>query len=257
MPLNNILAINILYHIVLPLNILSLNMSTDSSHDEVTIAVTLSTSSPTFNLSSDTPFEIFMHARLVQSTHQGQSVTIAIDDTAFEGTDLDKGLNAVSVGALGPCFISTHDPERTISFGVFLPHYSQADVQKPNLRERGFRFLTIPGSGEEVVVSHKLRHDQLFKSTGLKHRGEILPGEVFKLRLNPHRMQPSWWCWGNLEGDLKGRDLHAWAKGDCMLSYYNEPPTKEEVEEGNYVLGEDADKMKVEDRGGWIEVEIC
>lgn len=56
---------------------------------------------------------------------------------------------------------------------------------------------------------------------------------------------------------LKGRNLHAWAKGDCVISYYDEPPSKEEIEEHDYVLGEDADNLKIEDRRGWIKVEIC
>lgn len=232
-------------------------MSTLSTHNEVTIAVTLSTSSLTFVLSSDSPsFEIFVHARLVRSTRPGQSITMAIDDTAFEGTDITKGFNAVAIGAFGPGFISTHDPERVIGFGVFKPHYSQANVHKLNLRERGFRFLMVPGSGEEVAVSHKLCLDQLFKSSGLQNRGELRPGEMFKLKLNPGRLQPQWWCWGDLEGDLKGRNLHAWAKGGSYLSYYEEPPSKEEIEEGGYVLGEDADRIKIEDYAGWIEVEM-
>lgn len=228
-----------------------------STHNEVTIAATLSTSSPTFVLSSNSPsFEIFVHARLVQSTRPGQSITMAIDDTAFEGTDVTKGFNAIAIGAFGPGFISTHDPERVISFGVAKPHYSQANLHKRNLHERGFHFLTVPVSGEEVTVSHKLCLDQLFKSSGLRHRGELLPGEIFQFKLSPGRLQPQWWCWGDLQGNLKGKNLHAWAKGGSYLSYYEEPPSEEEIEEGGYVLGEDADRIKIEDHTGWIEVEM-
>lgn len=45
-------------------------------------------------------------------------------------------------------------------------------------------------------------------------------------------------------------------KGGNYLSYYEEPPSKEEIEEGGYVLGEDADRIKIEDHAGWIEVEM-
>jgi len=58
-------------------------LSTDDE-DEATIAVTISTSSPTFFLSPDSPiFEIFVLfeiAQIIQSTRPGQSITMAIDD---------------------------------------------------------------------------------------------------------------------------------------------------------------------------------
>lgn len=69
-------------------------------------------------------------------------------------------------------------------------------------------------------------------------------------------MQPQWWCWGDLDGELKGKNLHAWAKGGNYLSYHKEPPSEEEVDEGNFVLGEDADKIRVEDRTGCAEVKM-
>ena len=163
-------------------------LSIYNDENEATIAVTLSTSSSTFFLYLDSPsFEVFVHAQIIQSRHSGRSITIAINDTVFEGTDITKGPNAPIIGCFGPGFISTRDPKRVIHFGVIRPHYSQANNYKSSLFERGFDFLTVPGSGEEVIVTRKLSLGQRFKSAGLQHR-EILRGEIFKFRMSPGRL---------------------------------------------------------------------
>jgi len=149
---------------------------------------------------------------------------MVIHDSVFEETDISKGPNVLIIGCFGPGFISTHDPRRVISFGVIGPHYSQADAHKSNLRERGLRFFTVPGSGKEVIVTHKQSLDQLFEFPGLR-RGEILPGGMYKFEMSLGRLQPQWSCWGDFEGDLKGKNLHAWAKGGNYLGD-DEPPRK-------------------------------
>lgn len=188
-------------------------LSIYNDENEATIAVTLSTSSSTFFLYLDSPsFEVFVHAQIIQSRHSGRSITIAINDTVFEGTDITKGPNAPIIGCFGPGFISTRDPKRVINFGVIRPHYSQTNDYKSSLFEGRFYFLMVPGSGEEVIVTRKLSLGQIFKSPGLQHR-EILQGEIFKLRMSPGGLQPQWWRWGDLGGDLNGKILHAWGKG--------------------------------------------
>jgi hypothetical protein len=51
-----------------------------------------------------------------------------------------------------------------------------------------------------------------------------------------------WWCWGDLEGDLKGKKLHCFSEGFCIAGS-EERPSEEEVEKEGWVTGEDVSKL--------------
>lgn len=65
-------------------------------------------------------------------------------------------------------------------------------MKAPNLLDRGIRFLTIPGNGEETIITHEISHDRLFTYSSLSC-DDIQPGETFKLNMNKRRMESGWW----------------------------------------------------------------
>ncbi|KAF2797952.1 hypothetical protein K505DRAFT_322182 [Melanomma pulvis-pyrius CBS 109.77] len=66
-----------------------------------------------------------------------------------------------------------------------------------------------------------------------------------------------WWCWGDLEGELKGRKLHSFSEGLCLAGN-EKKPSEEEIDKEGWVTGEDISqlKFKLEEGGESCEVEV-
>ncbi|PWY68714.1 hypothetical protein BO83DRAFT_418642 [Aspergillus eucalypticola CBS 122712] len=222
-------------------------MNSPSADDGVTIALTLTTTSSTLSLSSSHSLELFVCARIIQSTCPRRSVTIAADRSVFAGEGL-------KIGVFGPGAVSRQDPSRVINFGIIRPRYRD-DFEGPSLSERGYRFLTIPADGTGIVVPYGISFDRLFKHSTLRPE-DIIPGEEFEIKVNNNRCEVLWWCWGDVEGDLKGKNLHTWSQGGNYLCSFDERPSEEEIGEGNYVLGGDVDKFEVEDQTGSLTMKM-
>ncbi|RDH32308.1 hypothetical protein BDQ94DRAFT_171074 [Aspergillus welwitschiae] len=222
-------------------------MASPTAHDGVTVALTVTTNSPTLSLSSSHFLEVFVRARIIHSTRPGRSVTIAADRSVFAGEGLE-------IGVFGPGLTSKQDPSRTINFGVIRPRYHD-HFEGPSLAERGYRLLTIPGDGSDIVVPYQIPLGRLFEHSPLRPE-DITPGEEFEIKVNHSRCDVLWWCWGDVDGDLKGKDLHTWSQGGNYLCPFDERPTEAEIEEGNYILGGDVDKFEVEDQTGPIGITI-
>ncbi|GKZ21577.1 hypothetical protein AbraIFM66951_005217 [Aspergillus brasiliensis] len=222
-------------------------MASPSADDRVAVAITITTSSPTLSLSSSQSLDVFVRAHIIHSTRPGRSVTIAADRSVFAGEGLE-------IGNFGPGLTSKQDPQRMIDFGIIRPHYRD-HFEGPSLYERGYHLLTIPADGTDIVVPYEITLNRLFEHSTLRPE-DIIPGEEFELKVNPGRCEVLWWCWGDVEGDLKGKDLHTWSQGGNYLCSFDERPTDEEIERGNYILGGDVDKFEVEDQTGPIAIKI-
>ncbi|OJJ66422.1 hypothetical protein ASPBRDRAFT_49056 [Aspergillus brasiliensis CBS 101740] len=222
-------------------------MASPSADDRVTVAITITTSSPTLSLSSSQSLDVFVRARIIHSTRPGRSVTIAADRSVFAGEGLE-------IGIFGPGLTSKQDPQRMIDLGIIRPHYRD-HFEGPSLFERGYRLLTIPADGTDIVVPYEISLNRIFEHSTLRPE-DIIPGEEFEIKVNPGRCEVLWWCWGDVEGDLKGKDLHTWSQGGNYLCSFDERPTDEEIEQGNYILGGDVDKFEVEDQTGPIAIKI-
>lgn len=63
-------------------------------------------------------------------------------------------------------------------------------------------------------------------------------------------MGTTWWCWGDLDGDLRGKKFSPWRKGWEGRNVGVEKPSKEEMdgEGGEWVVGEDLRELWVEGR---------
>lgn len=90
-----------------------------------------------------------------------------------------------------------------------------------NLRE-SWDFITIPSleSGEEVEVQHRLPVEKLqfWKKRDDGYRDEVKPekGEEWVVGPSEGGLGTFWWRWGDLEGDLKGKEFRndEWFDGE-------------------------------------------
>ncbi|KAL1981211.1 hypothetical protein VTN96DRAFT_2963 [Rasamsonia emersonii] len=224
----------------------------DPADRKALIAVTLSTSPSTLSLSpAASPFHLIIHLRAIESVHPERPITICVSHTVFGHA---KGVDTPARGAFGAGLVSTSDPSWTISLGYFMVHDARDEnSDSPNLRDRGLEFLTIPAHGEEVVVVHDMPLSRLFKYSSLK-KEDLLRGETFKVRMHDGFVGTMWWCWGDVDGNLKEKKLHAWQRG--MNLGNAEKPSEEEVEKEGWVLGEDPAELEFIDQSGWVEVEV-
>lgn len=114
------------------------------------------------------------------------------------------------------------------------------------MRQREWlEFITIPASGS-VVVAHDLPLSRIFQFESDVKKEDVKPGEEYSIGLNEGYVGTMWWCWGDLEGDLKEKRFSEWRKG---WEGYNlggvEKPGKDE--EG-CVVGENPEELWVENR---------
>ncbi|KAF2089451.1 hypothetical protein K490DRAFT_63586 [Saccharata proteae CBS 121410] len=215
------------------------------------IAVTLTTSSPTLSLSSpqdpENPFELVITLRIAESTHPGRPITIKTDGTIFCPSQEDGDFDTLALGTVTP-LQSTSDPKKSISLGHYKVHWARPDGPEPeDLKERSrAHFLTIPAGGS-VQVRHKMPVSRIFRFPGRLTKEDVHPGEEFRLGLIDGYVGATWWCWGELEGDLKDKKFSAWSEGST--SAHTKRPTKEMMEEG-WVVGENVAELVFEDRGG-------
>ncbi|PWY64973.1 hypothetical protein BO94DRAFT_540923 [Aspergillus sclerotioniger CBS 115572] len=229
-------------------------MNSPSPHDEVTVAFTVTLSSPTLSLPLSTPLKVFIRPRIIKSTRPGEPVTLLVNDSALEASEPGQWPKAVALGALGQGLQSKHDPTRVIPFGVLIPHYPEPYYSPTSLYGRG-HFVTLPGSGDEVVITHEITRERLFVRSDLRPE-DIQSGEEFQLCVSRHGRRIEWWCWGDLEGDLQGKNLHPWVQGEDNINAWHPRPSPEEIERENHVLGGDPDKILVTDESGWVPITI-
>lgn len=222
------------------------------------IAVNLSTSSPTCSLDanegSDFPFQIVLSLRLENSTQPGRAITISTRGTVFEPSDPDAGIDTLSLNTFG-ALTSTSDPSRLIRLGNLKPHYAHSSQEKsPDLKERdGVGLLTIPAGGE-VQVRHNMPISRMLKRDERWSKDDLKPGESFRFHINPDYLGTTWWCWGDLEGDLKDKKLSQWQEGINFSRA--EKPSPEQVEKEGWVLGANPAELVFEDKTGNAEFQI-
>lgn len=214
----------------------------DPEDVKATIAVTFSASN--ISLSSDPALRLKIHLRILDSTRD-QPITICTSHTICALKE-----DMISQGAFGGGLLSTSNPNRRISLGMRRPHYLRSSDLPANLREYDLEWATIPPTGE-VEVEHELSMSRLFvHADTVINGGELKTGERFKMHMNDGYIGTSWWCWGDLESDLKDEPFHAWQKG---INFLDAPFP---ADPDNWVLGEDPSELKFEDHSGWVDFEV-
>ncbi|KAI4118162.1 MAG: hypothetical protein LQ338_007451 [Usnochroma carphineum] len=219
------------------------------------IAVSLSTSSPTCQLrttdESGPPFQIVLTLRVQNSTQADRPITICTQGTVFAPSNGDAGLDTLALGTFSP-LISKSVPQKKINLGRLKPHHARmTDPKSPNLRERDWLdFLTIPADGE-VQIRHDLPISRMFRYEDSLTSTDLKPGETYRFHINPDYLGTTWWCWGDLEGDLKDKKFSAWQEGINFEKA--EKPSPEQVEEEGWILGANPAELAFEDKTGDAE----
>ena len=113
------------------------------------------------------------------------------------------------------------------------------------------QFITIPAAAAAappVVISHDLPLSRIFQFESDLRKEDVKPGEEYSIRLDPRYVGTMWWCWGDLEGDLKEKKFSEWRKGWEGWNFGVDEPEKELVEREGWVVGEDLEELWLEDR---------
>lgn len=207
---------------------------------------------------------------------EGNPLTFCTERSVFEAVRPgDGGIDVFARRGFGQLCSATGDPQKHISLGYF--HVSGRDKSdSPDLREREYRFVTVPGGGgggegEEhgggtssgsssragpsvATITHGLDWERILRYEEKRKREDLVPGERFEVILKPGFVGTLWWCWGDLETDLKDKRLHMWHGGRKG----EERPDDDFLSEGNWVLGEDPALLDWEDvtEGGKTSFEI-
>jgi hypothetical protein len=171
-------------------------------------------------------------------------------------------MDNLALGMLGPGLVCKDAEEpKNISLGFFKIHRAREDGDDAsNLYQRPeASFITVPSqdSGEEVTINHALTSTRLFAYSKKVSAENVTVGEKYSISLRDDYVGTTWWCWGGLDEDLKGKKLHAFSEGICMTGIYNKP-SEEEIEKEGWVCGEDVAQLKfvIEEGGGNCSVEV-
>ena len=210
---------------------------------EAHLQITLTTSSPTISLSQlspSIPFQLITTARIVSSGKESSPTTRCTNKSV-----LDNGGRGQHDGLFRGAFAieSISDPNRMIQLHFAgTPNYG-GPPDAPNLREwPSLRFEAIPVKGQgTLIVKHDLPLERMFRYEPTLKPADIKPEEKFRVSMSSlHLEWVSWWGFGDLEGDWKGKRFAKWQLPDEEGRMTDVMPGEEEL---------DIDRMQVE---GWV-----
>ncbi|KAI1109240.1 hypothetical protein F5Y14DRAFT_433343 [Nemania sp. NC0429] len=212
-----------------------LKYKVDPADVQAKIKVALS-APPSVSLSdAAAELHITLKIHIDSSVREGQPITFMVDNTVFEVKEEgDGGMDIFSRGGFSGIRSTSQDSTKDISLGYFKVN-GRPKSESPDLRERGCRFVTIPGDGSSVTVTHRMDWSRIFKYEDKRTKEDLAPGERFEIGLGKGFLGSMWWCWGDLETNLKDKRLHVWHPGP----FRNEKPDEDFVREGNWILGEE------------------
>ncbi|KAK8022242.1 hypothetical protein PG993_013009 [Apiospora rasikravindrae] len=215
------------------------------------IHVTLS-ASPTLSRSDpDATLKLTLTLSLAPNSpgvEVGRPLTFATHHSICDVTEpgYERGIDIFARGGFGFLRSTSGDKAKNISLGLFRTN-DRFRSQSDDLRERGLEFVTIPAatvphSQAVATVTHTLNWDRIFQRADASQRHtreSLVPGEEFEIGINKGYMGTVWWCWGDLETDLRDKRFHVWQESNFGIDNSDERPGEEFVEQGNWVLGED------------------
>ncbi|KAI4160836.1 MAG: hypothetical protein LQ342_005361 [Letrouitia transgressa] len=222
------------------------------------VNVSTTTSSPTLSLSAaegfSPTFQIVITLSIGETSQPGRAITICTYGSVFNPSSPDDGLDTLALGTIGDVHSSV-DTEKRISLGNLKPHFAHgADVKSPDLKQREWlRFITIPAEGH-VQITHNMPIDRMFKYEDRLTKNDLQPGETYRFHLNSGYVGSSWWCWGDLDTDLKDKKLSAWQEGINIDKA--EKPDEETIVKENWILGGNPAELVFEDIMRYAEFRI-
>ncbi|KAL8817039.1 MAG: hypothetical protein Q9223_004051 [Gallowayella weberi] len=235
-----------------------LKMKCPPERRKATITVSVSASSPTCSLDpaegSNDPFQIVIALHIENTIQPDRAITFCTNGTVFAPSTPDAGIDTLGLGTIGP-LVSTERPDKRIQLGNFKPHAARTSQPKSDdLKEHEhLHLLTIPANGE-IQIKHNLPVSRMLKYDSHLAKQDLHPGESYRFRLNPDYVGTTWWCWGDLEGDLADKKLSAWQEG--LNPEKIEKPTPSEVEDENWVLGGNPAELAFEEKTGDVGFQL-
>jgi hypothetical protein len=233
-----------------------LRLNCHPGDEKATLGVSMTTSKPTLSLSalqasSSTPvLEIQIHIQCFSSVQPDQPLTFCTSGTIFNTAKPDYGhMDSLALGMFGPGLVceNLHNGKRKIiSFGYFRVHRARQDNDNStDLRERpDYTFITVPAKSSEnkVTITYSLTSARLFAYAEDMTPRDLEVGEAYSARLSNGHIGPLWWCWGSLDGELKGKRLHSFSEGFSVTGV-GERPSDQEIESGGWVTGKDVSEL--------------
>lgn len=222
------------------------------------VRVSTTTSSPTLSLGaaegSKPTFQIVITLSIDEASQPGRAITICTHGSVFNPSSPDDGLDTLALGTIEELY-SSANTEKRISLGNLKPHIAHgAEAKSPDLKQREWlRFITIPAEGH-VQLAHNMPIDRMFKHEDRLAKTDLQPGETYRFHLNPGYVGSSWWCWGDLDTDLKGKKLSAWQEGINIDKA--DKPDEQTIAKGNWILGGNPAELVFEDVTGYAEFSI-
>lgn len=194
--------------------------------------------------------------------HATKPLTLFTEDSVLEKVAPGEGgVDMFARRGFTSLLSASGDASKNMSTGYFhISSYPKSGAE--DMRKRGYRFLTVPaaaspsGHGQEgtrvATVTHELDWDRLFRYEETRTKDDLVPGEAFEIAMVKGCLGTRWWCWGDLDSDLKGKKLHIWHTHE---GYYGED--KPQKDDG-WVLGEDPMHLDWKDitEGGKVKFTI-
>ncbi|MCJ1386903.1 hypothetical protein MMC17_010031 [Xylographa soralifera] len=216
------------------------------------LTVTLSTSKS--NISLHTPedstrfFQLLIDICIAASSQPIRPITFCTYGTIFDtqyiiNTDVTPFIDTLALGTVTP-LTNTSDPTKTISLGNLRVN-SRHENPEADMRARDWLgWITVPATGS-VQVAHPLSLNRMFKHENMLTWGDIVPGEKYKVHMEPRYVGAMWWIWGDLKGDLKEKKFSEWRKGWDGYNFGIEKP----ILEAGWIVGEDPEQLWFKDVG--------
>lgn len=194
--------------------------------------------------------------KIAESTRAGTPNTLLAHKSIFDADPIDPFFDVFARG-LFTSFNSVEDTKgRSIWLYASVKVNEGLDTSEPNQRKRGVYFFTILcDSSQEVVVNHHLTWERLFRHDSRSRPGidivtqksQLRLGERFEIGVDERRrVSVMWWCFGDLNTDLKDKTFHSW----IMDNYGDGHPPDEDLRNGNWILGKDPETSSLGNEGG-------
>lgn len=184
------------------------NLHPDSPDPTVVISLSLHTSLPTLALplNANKPFHITINARIVQTPHPTQPITLAthltplssITNGAFD--DILCISQPAPTVQTSPSDSSSRPSEKKIRLNSSSrPHY----IWDPDDLAASWDFVTIPAPDSAVPylsITHEI-------PVGRVTEADLAVGERYRVSLTERGLGARWWAFGSLDAELNGLKL--------------------------------------------------
>lgn len=222
--------------------------------------------SPTLSLHDpQATLDVSLHVKIVESTRPGVPITIMLARSIFDVMEPGQGFDMFARGAFTALKGVDGAEGRIIVLASGFRINERLKTDELYLRESGTQFATIPGDSSEITITHHLTWDRIFKyadrvsgSGGrVRTKDELVPGEKYRIGAARKRLYVTWWCFGDLNGDLRDKKVHPWLLNSCQE---RDRPSDDFLRDGGWVLGEEENedgpglRIVVHDQDAVVEI---